>query len=92
MSIKPRLPGIGASRNPGDSARVRALVRTAIPDTDVTILVTELTCTEPGCPPTETVIALMHPGAPRQYKIHKPLVDVTASDISSAFAGDEHQH
>jgi len=92
MSIGAGLPGIGASRDPGESARVRALVRTAIPGTDVTILVTELTCTEPGCPPTETVIALMHPGAPRQYKIHKPLADVTASDISAALADGEHQH
>lgn len=82
MMDRIRLPGV-ARRDPGDSARVRALVRDVVDD-DVRILVTELACTEPGCPPTETVIALMHPGAPQQFKVHKPLSEVTEDDVVRA--------
>lgn len=83
MTDRIRLPGV-VRKDPGDSARVRALVRAIVED-DVRILVTELACTEPGCPPTETVIALMRPGAPKQFKIHKPLADVTEEDVAYAF-------
>lgn len=88
MTDRIRLPGV-ARRDPGDSARVRALVRNVVDDLvdDVRILVTELACTEPGCPPTETVIALMHPGTPQQFKIHKPLREVTKDDVVRALGG-----
>jgi hypothetical protein len=33
-----------------------------VPD-EFSILVTELKCTEPGCPPLETVVALLGPNA-----------------------------
>lgn len=72
--------------NPSASSQVRAWVRAALPGDDVTVLVTELSCTEPGCPPTETVIALMYPGRPQQFKIHKPLDLVTHADVTSALA------
>lgn len=88
MTDRIRLPGV-VRRDSGDAARVRALVRDVIDDLvedGVRILVTELTCTEPGCPPTETVIALMHPGAPQQFKIHKPLAEVTEEDVMRAFS------
>jgi hypothetical protein len=50
---------------------------------DVSVLVTELRCTEPGCPPLETVVAILNwPGQPRQYKIHKPLTEVTRQDVT----------
>ncbi|MFE6647400.1 hypothetical protein ACFVJS_12610 [Nocardioides sp. NPDC057772] len=84
-----RLPG-PARTGSGDSARVRGLVAGIVED-DIKILVTELACTEPGCPPTETVIALMHPGAPQQFKIHKPLAQVTRADVEAALAGP-HAH
>ncbi|NJO00192.1 MAG: hypothetical protein HC875_41795 [Anaerolineales bacterium] len=49
---------------------------------EVPVLVTELQCTEEGCPPLETVIAIMdRPGQPRQHKLHKALADVTIEDI-----------
>jgi len=54
-----------------------------VPD-DVTVMITELQCTEPGCPPMETVIAIMRTGqAPEQYKLHQAVVDVTHSDIAA---------
>ncbi len=53
----------------------------------VTVMVTELRCTEPGCPALETVIAILDtPGQPRQHKLQKPLADVTISDDVCASA------
>jgi len=49
---------------------------------DIAVMVTELRCTEPGCPPLETVIAVLSQSVqPRQYKIHKALAEVTHADI-----------
>ena len=54
---------------------------------DVSIMITQLECTEEGCPPIETVIAILEtPGKPRQYKIHKPLSEVKQTDIVSLTA------
>ena len=51
---------------------------------DVSIMITQLECTEEGCPPIETVIAILEtPGKPRQYKIHKSLSEVKQTDIVS---------
>ncbi len=48
---------------------------------DVSVMVTELQCSEPGCPPLETVIAIM--GAEKkQHKLHKLLAEVTQADIA----------
>ena len=55
---------------------------------DVSVMITQLQCTEEGCPPIETVIAIMDtPGKPRQYKIHKPLAEVNQTDIVRLSAG-----
>jgi hypothetical protein len=49
---------------------------------DAVIMVTELECSEPGCPPMHTIIAVMlGPGQNQRYKIHKPVAEVTADDI-----------
>jgi hypothetical protein len=49
---------------------------------DVSVMVTELRCTEPGCPPLETVIAILdQPRQPRQFKIHKAITDVAFGDV-----------
>ncbi len=55
-------------------ARVKEWVFSALAlDRDtVAVMVTELTCLEPGCPPLETVIAVMDGVRPPwQYKLHK---------------------
>ena len=65
---------------------------------DASVLVTELRCTEPGCPPLETVIAILdQPGKPRQYKVPKALAEVTFLDVrklanGGSDAGQEHDH
>ena len=49
---------------------------------EASVMVAELRCTEPGCPPLETVIAILdQPGQPRQFKIHKAIADVTFADV-----------
>ncbi len=61
---------------------------------DDAVVVNELRCTEPGCPPIETVIALLRAGSPpRQVKVHKPVTEVTESDVRAAIqAPNEHEH
>ncbi len=54
---------------------------------DISLLVTELRCSEVGCPPIETVIALLKPAHPTyQYKIHKPVAEITLEDITALAA------
>jgi hypothetical protein len=57
---------------------------------DVTILVSELTCTEPGCPPMETVIAVFRGrDDTTKYTIHRPSAEVTRDDLAGLFASPE---
>jgi hypothetical protein len=47
------------------------------------VSVAELTCHEPDCPPVETVVTVHHDGGERgSWKIHKPISEVSRSDIS----------
>lgn len=61
---------------------------------DDAVVVNELQCTEPGCPPVETIVALLRAGTePRQVKVHKPAVEVTEEDLRDAIQGaHEHEH
>ncbi|HEX3867032.1 MAG TPA: hypothetical protein VHV78_09775 [Gemmatimonadaceae bacterium] len=60
---------------------------------DVTIIVSELACSEPGCPPVETVIALLYErGDHRQLKIDRALTDVSRADVESTLQGEDHGH
>jgi hypothetical protein len=55
---------------------------------DDALVVNELSCTEPGCPPIETVVALLRAGSePRQVKVQKPALDVTQADLRAAIKG-----
>jgi hypothetical protein len=64
--------------------RIKDWVRELIaPGDDVTILVSELSCSEPGCPPIETVIAVFRGrDEPSKYTIHRPSAEVTRDDIA----------
>lgn len=54
-------------------------------DEDISLLVSELRCTEEGCPPIETVIAVLEiPDKPVQFKIHKAMKDVLYDDVRTA--------
>lgn len=76
--LTPRAP-----HDPAQIARIKTWATEVLGvDHDATILVTELRCTEPGCPPLETVIAVLRDGgAPEQHKIHRAIADVVEADV-----------
>ena len=49
-------------------------------DDEISISLSQLQCTEPGCPPIETVINVMT-NPVQQYKIHKPIAEIEYTDI-----------
>jgi nitrate reductase delta subunit len=61
---------------------VRGWVRTnfRLPD-DSAILVAELECALPGCPPLETVIAFWSEERRHHFKIFKPVAEVVPEDL-----------
>ncbi len=50
-------------------------------DDEISISLSQLQCTEPGCPPIETVINVMSDPV-QQYKIHKSIAQIEYTDIS----------
>jgi hypothetical protein len=57
-------------------------------DEETIVMVSELRCSEPGCPPLETLIAVLDgPGQRRQFKFHKAIADMTTNDIDVAIPG-----
>lgn len=67
--------------DPEQIAQLKAWVHEAftIP-VEVPVSISQLACHEPGCPPIETVIAIMtHP--PQQYKLHQAINVITRADI-----------
>ena len=53
----------------------------SLPDS-ATISITELACSEEGCPPIETVVALLQAGSnPLQHKFHKSAGEFKAADL-----------
>ena len=78
---------IGSSKPKTDLNKVRkikeALGETLSIQNNATITVTELTCLEEGCPPVETVVALLKAGSdPLQHKINKPAAEFKAADLT----------
>lgn len=56
---------------------------------DAAILVSEIACQLPGCPPIETVVAFwVEDGERRQFKLFKPVAAVTADDLPPGWMKD----
>ena len=78
---------LGSSKPKTDLKKVRK-IKEALSDNlpiqkESTITVTELSCLEEGCPPVETVVALLKAGSdPLQHKIHKPAAELKAADLT----------
>lgn len=51
----------------------------------VTVLVAQLACVEPGCPPTETVISILDSKSTTSVHLPKALSEVTERDVVTAF-------
>lgn len=53
---------------------------------DDTVLVAEVACARPGCPPLETVVTFWTDGAERHwFKVFKPVADVVFDDLPPAW-------
>ena len=65
---------------------VRHWVEDALPPEkeDVTVMVNEMQCFEPGCAPVETVISLLDPMKPIMFKIFAPISDVVNGPTGQA--------
>ena len=72
------------------AAHIAQLARTILklPD-DVAVTVQQLTCREPGCPPVETVIAVL--AAPRRrWTLHHPLTDIGDEMVTRLLLDNPH--
>lgn len=75
--------GVSRSRDPAAVERVKGFVRDAWDlGEHETVMVAELRCSEPGCPPVETSISALGESGTRQRKVHKPVVEVTREDVA----------
>ncbi|WP_439924213.1 nitrate reductase molybdenum cofactor assembly chaperone [Nitrobacter sp. JJSN] len=50
-------------------------------DEDETIMVSELPCSDPGCPPVETHVVFWTEAGRQHFKVYKPLAEVAADDL-----------
>lgn len=73
--------GLGGA---GSARQIKAWARELLaPGDSDTIMVSELACSEPGCPPIETVIAVLRgPGDATHYKLHRASAEITRDDIA----------
>jgi nitrate reductase delta subunit len=55
---------------------------------DAAILVAEVACAVPGCPPLETVIAFWSGGRRHHTKVFKPVGEVTEDDLPPSWMKD----
>jgi hypothetical protein len=66
--------------------RVREWTRTRFSVTEEeTVMVSELACNVPGCPPIETHVVFWTTAGRHHFKIFKPLAQVSEDDLPPAF-------
>ena len=62
--------------------------RFSLPD-DAVVMVSELACVVPGCPPLETVVVFWSADKTRHhFRMFKPVVDVVEEDLPFAWLKD----
>jgi nitrate reductase delta subunit len=68
------------------SERVRAWTRTRFAlGEDETVMVSEIACTVPGCPPIETHVAFWTAAGRHHFQVFKPLAEVVENDVPPTF-------
>ena len=77
-------PGQRRVDNSIHSAQVKSWVRLNLRNEDVSVVVTEASCSEDSCSPLETLIAVLS-DPPVTIHIDKAMADVTAEDVQAAF-------
>jgi len=77
VGLTKKSPGISAEQE-----RVRTWTREHfnLAD-DETIMVSELPCSDPGCPPVETHVVFWTQAGRQHFKVFKPLAEVAADDL-----------
>lgn len=85
------LLGPRSRTDPDATRRIKAWARERWGD-DIGVTVSELRCTEPGCPPLETVVVIAPADGPTfQLKVHAPAAAVTrANRLDPGAASHEH--
>ncbi len=87
-------PFTGIGRSPDDegvlrAAQIKDWTRAAFGlDDATTVLVAEIACTDPGCPPIETVIALLRDDDRSEHRIHLPMAHIAPTHLWQLAAGD----
>lgn len=77
------MDGFGRSKSSAEARTVKSWVVNALGlGSDATVMVSELRCHEPGCPPLETVIVILS-GADerREVRLHKGLAAIEQSEV-----------
>jgi nitrate reductase delta subunit len=77
VGLTKKSPGLSAEQE-----RVRTWTREHFNlGDDETIMVSELPCSEPGCPPVETHLVFWTQAGRHQFKVFKPLAEVAPDDL-----------
>lgn len=73
-------------RLPEATTAIKGWARTALDlGDDAVISINELSCTQPDCPPRETVVLVLRSGAPAiRISIHKAIMDISEQDVIDA--------
>jgi hypothetical protein len=81
LGFKRKTPHDGAA---ADLLRDWTRKRFALTD-DETVMVSEVACSVPGCPPIETHLVFWTAAGRHHFKIFKPITDVVEDDLPPAF-------
>jgi nitrate reductase molybdenum cofactor assembly chaperone NarJ/NarW len=77
VGLTKKSPGLSAEQE-----RVRTWTREHFNlGDDETIMVSELPCSDPGCPPVETHVVFWTQAGRQQFKVFKPLAEVAPDDL-----------
>lgn len=70
--------------------QIKEWVRNSLKLTDdVTVLVAEIYCDQPGCAPIETHVAVLKPTSREQFRIMRPMKEVIKEDIRAMIPNPE---
>lgn len=76
------LPGMSPKADPAAVAQIRDWATRSLGlGPDGRVMVAELACSEPGCPPIETVLAISADGSTQQVKLHGPAASLSEADV-----------
>jgi hypothetical protein len=81
LRLSKKSPGTRAA---SDRVREWTQTRFKLAD-DETVMVSEVACGVPGCPPVETHIVFWTAAGRHHFKVFKPLAEVAEDDLPPAF-------